>query len=1009
MKNPPPVLERLGFTEGDGLCYSIEDATNNYERLYMSDALKLDPDAAVYFRRFYKKNTPISDDSDSVAYSQPAVYIFNKKEGFFDSEEHKKLHASLWSAGQAEVYIILTDTRIDILNARQPAKRIETDRGSDVTLDDKVLKLAEGVIGKFNNQNFSAHLFGSGTFWEQSEFDGNVNDKRSPYNLLLNYTKSVRNKLSNLDLGASTIDRLLVISILVKFLEEIKDDKGRHTLKNLYKNYNINSFSDALVQGLTVRVLDKLANEFNGKIFDAFTPEEKEKINQSNLKLISAFLRGDVDVHTGQMFIWEQYDFRHLPAEVISTIYEYFIQVEALREKGKTEKGVVYTPIHLVNLLIDEVMPLDKSELFKNNTFRVLDPACGSGVFLVAAYKRMLQWWTINHYKKTKSKTEEIKYPNRKIAQQILEENIFGVDTASTAVLVSVFGLTIALLDKLSPKEIWDNLKLKNLKEKNIRENDFFKWAQINQVEKSKFDLVIGNPPFNPPNGVTKKNMISEDDLALFDVKSSQIPNNAPAIKFLEGALYFGKKVCMIIPSNVILYNKSNTSQAYRNKIFTNHTVEKIFDFTHLRRMIFRGAAEVPIVALSIDNQPSKQQSIQHIVVKREYFSEKQIRFEIDYYDYHKVPWRWAVDEDKQFVWKTNLLGGGQLFHLIYRLNLLKTLKDFLKEKEEENSEWLYRSGYKIGGKTKKKYADFIDKGHKIISVSESGDYVISEEGEKTNQLESFPKSIMYKPPFVVIDQVLGKNNIPIALIDKYTLKEYLYFNRDFVGIHAPTKDISELKRIYNFIKSKHKDIYKLITLVYSGSCMVLTETEINKRDIDALPFPADEKYVELSKTEKIIQEDILKYYIHLGKAIGEKDDGYPLHKPPKKTDLEKFGKTYCDSLNEIYVEDNKSWQIGEVTHTDTFIRYQFGYGKNNGLKYKYNDKDKILNFKSLLENKESNKGVMYKRIIRYYEYVDGYACVYLIKPNSLRYWLKSIALRDAGDTFIDFKKNVRN
>jgi len=1006
MKNPPPVLERLGFTEGDGLCYSIEDATNNYERLYMNEALKLGA-KAVYFRRFYKKNTPISDDSDSVAYSQPAVYIFNKKEGFFDSEEHKKLHASLWSAGQAEVYIILTDTRIDILNARQPAKRIETDRGSDVTLDDKVLKLAEGVIGKFNNQNFSAHLFGSGTFWEQSEFDGNVNDKRSPYNLLLNYTKSVRNKLSNLDLGASTIDRLLVISILVKFLEEIKDDKGRHTLKNLYKNYNINSFSDALVQGLTVRVLDKLANEFNGKIFDAFTPEEKEKINQSNLKLISAFLRGDVDVHTGQMFIWEQYDFRHLPAEVISTIYEYFIQVEALREKGKTEKGVVYTPIHLVNLLIDEVMPLDKSELFKNNTFRVLDPACGSGVFLVAAYKRMLQWWTINHYKKTKSKTEEIKYPNRKIAQQILEENIFGVDTASTAVLVSVFGLTIALLDKLSPKEIWDNLKLKNLKEKNIRENDFFKWAQINQVEKSKFDLVIGNPPFNPPNGVTKKNMISEDDLALFDVKSSQIPNNAPAIKFLEGALYFGKKVCMIIPSNVILYNKSNTSQAYRNKIFTNHTVEKIFDFTHLRRMLFRGAAEVPIVVLCIDNQPSKQQSIQHVVVKREHFSEKQIRFEIDYYDYHKVPWRWAVDEDKQFVWKTNLLGGGQLFHLIYRLSLLRTLDNLIEEKKRENLKWEPIRGYEGGSEINIEHQD------RIIGIDENNQPIISK--DTTIKTDNLKDEFMYEPPFLMVEQVLGlpKKNLSACFVphkNQYTDKPKLYYNRDFIGLSVPQKEEDSLKEVFDSIKLNSNSLnYQLYALAISSNCLILHETAIRQSDILSLPFPADKKYLKLSKTEKIIQDDVLQYYIHLGKAIGEKDDGYPLHKPPKKTDLEKFGKTYCDSLNEIYVEDNKSWQIGEVTHTDTFIRYQFGYGKNNGLKYKYNDKDKILNFKSLLENKESNKGVMYKRIIRYYEYVNGYACVYLIKPNSLRYWLKSIALRDAGDTFIDFKKNVRN
>jgi len=994
MKNPT-VLDRLGFTKGE-LCHSIEEAKNNYERLYITEARKLGADA-VYFRRFYKDNTPTTSDLDSVAYSQPAVYIFNKSEGFFDSEDHKKLHAALWSAGQAEVYIILTDARIDIINARQPAKRIETDGKSDVTLNDEVLRLAKGVIKKFNNQRFSAHLFGNGTFWEQSEFQGNVNDERSPYRLLLDYTKAVRTKLSDLNLEASTIDRLLVISILVKFLEGVKDDKGRHTLKEIYKKYKVGSFSEVLDKGLAIRVLDDLANEFNGKIFDAFTTEEKQKINESNLYLISAFLRGDVDVRTQQMFIWEQYDFKYLPAEVISTIYEHFIQAEALRQQGKTEKGVVYTPIHLVNLLIDDVMPLDKPELFKNNTFKVLDPACGSGVFLVAAYKRILQWWTINNFKKTGS----IKYPNKKIAQQILEDNIFGVDTASTAVLVSVFGLTIALLDKLNPKEIWDNLKFKNLKEKNIRKNDFFKWVQINKDEQSKFDLVIGNPPFNPPNGVSKKDMIEEDDLALFSVKSSQIPNNAPAIKFLEGALYFGKRVCMIIPSNVILYNKSSASQKYRNKIFTDYTVKKIFDFTHLRRMLFRGAAEVPIVALNIDNQPSKQQSIQHIVVKREYFSEKQIRFEIDYYDYHNVPWRWAVDEAKQFVWKTNLLGGGQLFHLIYRLSLLRTLSSLIKEKEKENLRWEQVRGYEGGSKI------IIEHQNRIVDIDENNQPKILK--DTTITTGNLKDEFMYEPPFLIVEQVLGlpKKNLSACFVahkNQYTNTSKLYYNRDFIGISVPQKEEDSLSEVFDLIKLNSDSLnYQLYALAISSNCLILHETAIRQGDILSLPFPVNKKYLELSKTEQIIQDDVLQYYVHLGKAIGKKDDGYPLHQPPTKSQLKAFGKTYCDSLNEIYAEDNNSWQIGEVIHTDTFIRYQFGFGENGGLKENYSN-DTEIDFTTLLENDESNKGVLYKRIIRYYDHVNDYDCVYLIKPNSLRYWLKSIALRDVGDTFVDLK-----
>ncbi|WP_162128707.1 hypothetical protein [Flavobacterium phycosphaerae] len=83
------------------------------------------------------------------------------------------------------------------------------------------------------------------------------------------------------------------------------------------------------------------------------------------MNLLANFLRANINLKTNQLFIWEQYSFKHLPAEVISAIYENFIQAESVRNTGGKEKGVVYTPIHLVNLLIDEVMPLDKPELLR--------------------------------------------------------------------------------------------------------------------------------------------------------------------------------------------------------------------------------------------------------------------------------------------------------------------------------------------------------------------------------------------------------------------------------------------------------------------------------------------------------------------------------------------------------------------------------------------------------------------------------------------------------------------
>jgi len=59
---------------------------------------------------------------------------------------------------------------------------------------------------------------------------------------------------------------------------------------------------------------------------------------------------------------------------------------------------------------------------------------------------------------------------------------------------------------------------------------------------------------------------------------------------------------------------------------------------------------------------------------------------------------------------------------------------------------------------------------------------------------------------------------------------------------------------------------------------------------------------------------------------------------------------------------------------------------------------------KALLQDGKTNRGTVFKRVVRFYQHVDGFDCVYFVKPNALRYWLKSIALRDADETFVDFK-----
>lgn len=987
------TLDNLGFTTVNGLVHDLDEAQNNVERLYIYEVKQklVIPADAVFFRRFYSNNgieTPIS--------SVPAVCIFNQNDSFFNSATHKTLHSELWSAGKIEIYIILGETRIDIINARKPAVRI----GRDVSLVHTDLQLVAEVIQEFEYAKFSAHLFSNGTFWEQSEMQQKIDGNSAPYDFLLDYLMEARTLLLNdksiksrLDPG--TIDRLLITSILIKFLEGIKDDDEKNTIKSIYERYGLleDTFEEALRKGVCMGVLADLAGVFNGKIFDTFSDDEKNAISGADLTPIADFLSADIDIKTKQGFLWKQYSFKHLPAEVISAIYENFIQAEADRN-AEIRKDVVYTPLHLVNLMIDEAMPLDKPELFENKQFKVLDPACGSGVFLVAAYKRMLQWWAINHWKKTR----EIAYPDKETAKEILENNIFGVDILEVAVRVSIFGLTTAFLDKLTPKEIWNNLKFKDLSKDNIQGLNFSDWVKKGNNKERRFDLVIGNPPFNE----SKEGKISNEDLKeLFGKK--EVPGNKIALKFFEAALYFGKKVCMIIPSNVFLYNKSEPSHKYRKEVFAKYTVEKIYDFTHLRRDLFHKTADTPVVSLLVHNTPSNQQTIEHIIVKRQLLSEKKVLFEIDYYDKHQVRWDWAIDPQKQFVWKTNLLGGGRLFHLVYRLSLLETLEEFILDKKKESSEWLYSSGYKIGGKSAKKTTGSYIYLENTLSTKSSFDEInhrFFTEIEYSEEFESPRPEKLYAPPLLIFSEVLG-SRLPMQLFHTKQV-----FNISFVGIHAPRDKAEILEEIYDRLYRNvlYSKVYQGYLLATSPKLLINKETAFIKEDIDNLPYPKDQKYLEISSEESIIINDVLTYYRHLGKSINKGNNGKVLHDPITQPELIDFGSIFCNTLNDIYAENGKTWQPGKVIETPTSIIYQLGFGQDGGLKYDYRAGAES-DIQAIMDNIRPSTGARFKRIIRHYQHVNGFDCVYLIKPKARRYWLQSIALRDADDTFMDLKK----
>lgn len=313
-------------------------------------------------------------------------------------------------------------------------------------------------------------------------------------------------------------------------------------------------------------------------------------------------------------------------------------------------------------------MPLSD---YKKSDFKVLDPACGSGVFLVAACRRMLQWWRIrNSWKKPGAENlDELK--------RILRNNIFGVDKHEEAVRLTFFSLSLALLDELSPKVIWENLKFDNLLENNLISKDFFRLIN-KDFFKPNFDLVIGNPPF-----ISK---LTSDALTIESQRIKErpkLPDNQIALLFLEQSMNLcktGAGLCLIMPSGPFLYNEN--SAEFRKYFLKTYHVPQIIDFTFLTEILFE-SAKVAVVAVFAKREDSCQKDLLHVTVRRTKPAKEKLYFELDHYDFHKISFHNATD--KRLIWKSNLLGGGRINHVLAKFEHIRSLGGYLRKKKDEN------------------------------------------------------------------------------------------------------------------------------------------------------------------------------------------------------------------------------------------------------------------------------------------------------------------------------------
>lgn len=434
--------------------------------------------------------------------------------------------------------------------------------------------------------------------------------------VLLEELTAVRRRLQRQGLAKrdDTIHDLLARIVFAQFLFDRKDTEGAAALNPslLRKLRDEGHLRDEHSKLTTIladydeayRFFRWLNDKFNGDLFPGKgeTPRQREAEWQAEMSLVKPrHLETLADFVSGRMrgrqrALWRLYRFDVIPLEFISSIYEEFV----------TSAGAHYTPGFLVDFMLDEVLPWE-GEDWKVN---ILDPACGSGIFLVKAYQRLIQRW---------KNANPGRKPSAAILRRILERYLFGCDIDPHAVRVASFSLYLTMCDEIDPKNYLKNTKFPLLRDETLIHADFFcedKSGLSTANDSRTYDLVVGNAPWGKNTETEFASEWSKDSAHKWP-----IANKAVGTLFLAKAASLTKAtghVSMIQPASSLLFNRSGPANRFREKLFSEFKVEEVVNLSTLRFELFENATSPPCIVTMRPTAPDDEPLL--------YISPKQVK-----------------------------------------------------------------------------------------------------------------------------------------------------------------------------------------------------------------------------------------------------------------------------------------------------------------------------------------------------------------------------------------------
>ncbi len=957
---------------------------------------------------------------------QPSLFI--KEVDSFDFENLKQIaeiQRLCWNFQKVLFLYVYTKTEIRIYNCSEKPFGYEENVDED-EFGKKLSKLElysckETDKEKFEKLNilFSRIAIDTGFIWssiEAKEIKDKINLQNRVDKFLIQSLINVADALDKKGLkNKFIIHKLIMRSLFLFYLEDRKA-----TSIDLYQSFlpNAISFFDILESPeATYNLFEKLAEDFNGSLFN-FEENEKDFIEEEHLLLIKkCFFDGNLNEFQQKLFSWKLFDFSIIRIELLSEIYENFLS--ELDKKEKKNTGTFYTPPSLVELILNEKLPVRNNE--SDYKVKTLDPSCGSGIFLVQSFKRLIKRYENKH----NSKLNDFN-----ILIDILKSNVFGIELDSKSIKVAAFSLYLALLDNLDPKTGWWNGTIKfpylinDKEDESLKEqgNNLFKRDTISDLSEIKelqnFDLIVGNPPFGTKNLLSTITAYCEKENF---AKEMVLP-------FLHKATLLAPKGKIALIFNTkVLTNTGGTYRNFRKWLFNENYVEKVYNFSILRKapkfsggQLFGSAVgPISIVFYQKETPENSKDTITYYAPKTYIKNDVLEGIVIDSSDEKQLP-RIECHKPDTKIWKIAMWGSYFDFDLIRRVN-----KDFLNlENFIKLSDGIWDCAKGIMSDSLK--PEFIPQ--KIVSPKLVERYSTSINALIPN--DKFYRKIdskFIKPPYLVFKEGQSNKRYCASIInyeEYFTNSLYGFYNNgDFKnskilclflnstfsnyflsiststwGIERERINLNELLTIPAILdRLEEKTINELSLL--SDKIISKKKSDELIQDISHLEKQIDQiiynDILKLTADEQIVIQDTLDYSLDLF----EKQEKSKAVLPVNEIDI--YSKRITKEINDWL--DNANLKVS-ATHYKIdrncplcLVKLSFG----NELKEIEISKENIYNELKTLDEKLWSKdaqSIYFRKKLNYFDGDD----IYIIKPNQRRFWSQTAAMEDSKSLLVE-------